>query len=82
MTTFRLSLCALALLPLLSSAALAQSPRVPRATTPPPPQVAAARSDRFDIALVDAPASQVFLPPAGSMYCTAQCSTAATQLDT
>lgn len=61
MTTFRLSLCALALLPLLSSAALAQSPRVPRATTPPPPQVAAARSDRFDIALVDAPASQVFL---------------------
>ena len=61
MTTFRLSLCALALLPLLSSAALAQSPRVPRATTPPPPQVAVARSDRFDIALVDAPASQVFL---------------------
>ncbi len=61
MTMFRLPLLAVALLPLLTSVALAQSPRVPRATTPPPPQAATARSDRFDIALVDAPASQVFL---------------------
>ncbi|RVT86212.1 pilus (MSHA type) biogenesis protein MshL [Inhella crocodyli] len=61
MTTLRLSFLALALAPWLTSVALAQSPRVPRASTPPPPQAAAARSDRFDIALVDAPASQVFL---------------------
>ena len=61
MTMFRLPILAVALLPLLTSVALAQSPRVPRATTPPPPQAATARSDRFDIALVDAPASQVFL---------------------
>jgi MSHA biogenesis protein MshL len=61
MTMLRNSLLVLALLPMLSSVVWAQSPRVPRATTPPPPQAASARSERFDIALVDAPASQVFL---------------------